>query len=211
MFQTTTKRNKVKSAVYFTLILFSLSLPACAQSKPSSTSPETDADLPVEHVSVSFATDFTDRRRLVGFVDNVFIGEVVSQDGVRQMDDSPSTFFTVRVVENLKGELSGKVTVRQEGGFDSGRETLVLVEELPLILVGDEYLFSTLSRGSVDYHTIAAKYGAVPLSSMEPGARDAVIADFADAKTNQIPYSPQDTASQFEVDRADSDDGAVED
>lgn len=203
MFYTTTKRNKTKLVhfVVFALIMFFLS--ACSQSQPSPIISASTSNPKVENVSVSFVTDFSDQRRLVGFVDNVFVGQVVSQDSVRRMNGMPNTFFTVKILENLKGDLSGEISVRQEGGIDNTTqtETLVLVENMPLILVGQEYLFASISRGGVDYHTIAPKYGAIPL--MEQSAKETLITEFTESIANQIPYSPQDTARLFDKQSSD--------
>lgn len=64
-------------------------------------------------------TDFGDRRRLVGFVDHVFVGRAVGMVGrrhfespdVRKPDDPGEPLTAVDVIENIKGSLPRRVTV----------------------------------------------------------------------------------------------------
>jgi len=59
----------------------------------------------------------TDNSKLVGFADNVFIGKVIAQTG-NETDDFPQTQFSVKVLENIKGNLDGTVTVNQIGSYE---------------------------------------------------------------------------------------------
>src|SRR3712207_1408551 len=76
----------------------------------------------VVNVEVDYAFEPTDERQLVGFATNVFVGRVAGKVGAEGAPLSgpgdqvmPRTQFAVAVLENIKGDLTGKVTVSQTG------------------------------------------------------------------------------------------------
>ncbi len=63
--------------------------------------------------------DFSDDKILVGAAHNVFVGKVEKITGNEKLDEyTPQTQFDVKVLENIKGNLNGDVTVCQVGGYD---------------------------------------------------------------------------------------------
>jgi hypothetical protein len=125
------------------------------------------AEPPITRVE-TFDVDLTDDRRLVGFADDVFVGRVVGTAGGTSGEGPgevlPETQFTVQVLKAIKGTLSGRVVVNQQGGFTSAREK-VLIEGDELLVGGQTYLFATRSYRERGWHTLVPVRGDVRVTS----------------------------------------------
>ncbi len=148
------------------------------------------------------AFDVSDKRKLVGFADNVFVGRVLEQVGTSSIPTSdpgpgvPRTQYSVKVLENIEGNLSGTVTVSQEGGYityvpDSGPKEGQRVRELvtfgedPMLEPGQTYLFVTRYDERRDYYQITTpKFGDISINSEQE--RRALVEAFEEAAANQI-------------------------
>lgn len=140
-----------------------------------------------------YATDVSDPRQLVGITENVFIGRVVSFNETHYPDGIPESLFTVEVLENIKGELKGEVTVNQQGGTwpatdDGTAGDLHLVNEDALLVPGQTYLFATLPDAEGRWHTLVPVYGDIAIK--DDAHRAEVTAVYQDAVQNQIIYDP---------------------
>lgn len=163
--------------------------------KPSETGPAEGPDTEVIHMEVSYGFDVKDEEKLVGFAENVFTGRVIEQVGSEEMEDPgsgaedsgiPQTQFAVQPLENIKGDLTGTVTVNQQGGNlkQNGDEKKVLIEGDPLLEPGEEYLFVTRYEDNEGWHTIAAQpFGKVRVE--DKGERKEVKEEFQQAKKKQ--------------------------
>jgi hypothetical protein len=141
---------------------------------------------------VVFITDFADTRRLVGAVDNVFVGRVVAQGETSARNGHvPETLFTVEVLHNIKGTLARTVILSQEGGritdAASGASELHLVENDPLLIRGNTYLFATKSGGNGKWHKPVPGFGDILIKSDQQ--RAALVAQFEQATRAQIPFT----------------------
>ena len=154
-------------------------------------------------ISAAYMFDLTDKRQLVGWADDVFVGRVIEQSssgfvpsaGEKLMaSQMPYTLFRVEVLESLKGSLSGVVELRQDG------DATTLLESDPQLKAGEVCLFVT--HGS--YDPKATQTGDQPAPGRprvingfgdvrvpEATARGAVVAEFRDAVENQIPFGQQ--------------------
>lgn len=120
-------------------------------------------------------------------------GQVVSS--------SVSTQFSVEVLENIKGELAGTVTVNQTGGVaeytasedfpekgvKKGQrvQELQLAEEDPLLEPGQEVLFVTGFDREKDRHEIVAnRFGDLRIKDKQDRAEK--VKKFKDAKNNAV-------------------------
>ncbi|MGA8311275.1 MAG: hypothetical protein WB755_14670 [Terriglobales bacterium] len=101
--------------------------------------------LPIKRTmgSVTYIENFADDRELLGASHNIFVGRVIRQTGTKARGYiGPETQFEVEVVYNIKGNLQGKVTVNQEGGYING--ILYTGEDSAgLLEPGTTYLLST--------------------------------------------------------------------
>ena len=123
-------------------------------------------------------TDFSDRRRLVGFVENVFVGRVVARTGtrydipadVRKPDDPGEPVYTVEVRRSIKGLLPDTVTL---GPFD--------------LEPGQEYLFATNPSPEKSGQIVVSGYGAVRIR--DASHRTKLIEEFGRAYKEEITYT----------------------
>jgi hypothetical protein len=128
--------------------------------------------------------DFQNDKALMGASHNVFVGRVVKQVGTKTRVEVPETQFSVEVVSNIKGNLTGTVVVDQFGGYKNGVLYVVDGESAHevdgttagavgsttgLLEIGKTYLFAT--RYSVDekWYTLIS----------DPAAKKMLSSDFA--------------------------------
>jgi len=131
----------------------------------------------INYINADFAFNVSDDRELVGFADNVFIGKVIAQTGDKPNTPpaeagnvsgfSPQTQFSVEVLENIKGNLNGIITVSQYGGYEEkgGVNELHLIEGDKLLEPGKTHLFATRFNDIDGWHTIVIpNYGDLPIT-----------------------------------------------
>lgn len=129
-------------------------------------------------IETSFAFDVTNLRYLMGYADNVFVGEVQSVVGKQDAH----TQYEVQVQDSLKGQLEGDVVVSQLGTATDG-ETQV-TEDQPLLRVGQTYLLVTSWDANNNWQTlIAGPKASVPINDQK-GA-DSVKKRYRDAIERQ--------------------------
>lgn len=93
----------------------------------------------------------------------------------------PSTAFAVEVEENIKGSLSGTVTVVQAGGCDPRYGRVALVNDDPLLKPGEEAVFTTSKDSTGEsYSLVAYKRSHATFETEEQEAR--IVARFREAK-----------------------------
>ena len=181
------------------LVLFTmLGSASCSASLEASMSenPQQTAEAivaPSANFTPDYVTDVQDQRRLAGLADAIFVGEVLEQIGTKSITEGiPETQFRVQVVESLKGDLSGQVTVNQ-----------AMIDGDTPIAPGTSYIFSTLSLPSENWHTIVPNVGRIDLSpddahKVENGAQSRSantdepesVRNMKDSIANEIPFTP---------------------
>lgn len=145
-------------------------------------------------VDPSYGFEVADKKRLVGHGTHVFVGRVIEQVGTVGLPTSgpnhamPQTQFKVEVLENIKGQLTGTVTVNQLGGYRE--ETLVLIANDPLLEPGQTYLFVTGPRREKGWYSITAE-GHSDIRITDEAHRAALVREFAEAHKQEIPYDPK--------------------
>jgi hypothetical protein len=165
---------------------------AVAFTMPQPTDPHTTAS----YSEAMYVTDVSDPQRLAGLAHNVFVGRVEGFQGTHYPDELPESLFTVEVIDNLKGELRGQVTVNQLGGVCQGVEnknvedTLHLVNNDPLLVEGQLYLFATLPDKAGRWHTAIPVFGDVLIPNAAEQAK--LTATYRTAVENQIQYDLAD-------------------
>lgn len=108
-----------------------------------------------------YIADFSDDQILVGASHNVFVGVVKEELGTQELGVGPETQFEVEVIENIKEELNGTVTVNQLGGYENG--VLYTVEgdyhshdgsQEYLLQPGSVYVFATRYNKKQNWYTL---------------------------------------------------------
>ena len=147
----------------------------------------------------SSITDLSNDRKLVGVANDVFFGQVSQNNGQDNEMGLPQTQFSVLVLETLKGDVSGTVTVNQQGGSRPDGGAFRMKGDPNLLEPGKSYLFVTRTYTKKGWETLVPSYGNLLLDVPDRASREEVLnsADanrlrerFQDAIKNEIPYDP---------------------
>ena len=142
-----------------------------------------DPDAPPDEIQVDTPLAFADETKLVAVSDNVFVGRVimrVEDAPLAEKQPLPTTSFSVKVQENIKGSLSGTVTVVQAGGCDPKYGRVALINDDPLLKTSEEAVFSTSKDSAGEsYSLVAHKRSHAMFRTEEQEAR--VVARFREA------------------------------
>jgi|GEM_PF-756571 len=135
-------------------------------------------------ISPIYVADFSNDDVLVGASHNIFVGEVIRQIGTVDIGAGPESQFEVKVLENIKGNLKGNITIDQIGGYKNGVLYTVENEDSKsganskyLLQSGSVYVFATRYNKEQNWYTLNSFPTASKLLS-----NNASISD-ADAKT----------------------------
>lgn len=136
-----------------------------------------------------YAADFSDDKVLVGASHNIFVGKVVRQIGTKDLGIGPETQFEVDVIDNIKGDLKGTVTVDEQGGYENG--TLYVVDDDTastakdgsgyLLQTGSTYLLATRYNSNQDWYTLNSYPTASKLLSSDANVPDASLVALAES------------------------------
>jgi len=97
----------------------------------------------------------------------------------------PVSIFEVEVMENIKGEVAGVVTVMQDGGYNIQGE-LVLVDGVPLLTEGADYVLATHDGTLGVYHLVAPRFDHDEVTASSEGVD--IIQEWRDAYVDMIPF-----------------------
>ncbi len=131
-------------------------------------------------------------KQLVRRADNIFVGRVIEKAEERSPAESggplPETAFAVKVERNVKGSLSGTVTVVQAGGCDPKYGEVVLINEDPLLKPGERAIFSTgeYSSPADTHYIVGSKYGDMRVETR--AQEKSIIARLRDDRKEFVPY-----------------------
>ena len=156
-------------------------------------------------VEGSWVTDFSDRRKLVGYADAVFVGRVIER--TEEVADLrwPSTRFRVQVLEVIKStrrldpskpdsepsrqvSLPSSIIVDQYGGYTrdlNGKLVKVVFDGQELLEPGGTYVLAT------SYDADRGWYHVLPMGAVaadDAAARDRAVDSFRQAVAEQVPY-----------------------
>lgn len=121
----------------------------------------------------SYVADFSDDRKVLGFSHNTFVARVVKLIEHTDVQGVPVTLFEVEVIQNIKGNLKGVVTILQELGYiedEKGNKKLsIYTDSSKFMEVGEIYLLATRYGELVDgrqiYAVLSHQNGSKLLSS----------------------------------------------
>ena len=104
----------------------------------------------------------------------------------------------MRVLETLKGSLSGEITVNQSAEFHGGASQAELMGEPALLEDGSSYLLVTRTTEDRRWHTVASPYGRLRVRDVPEDAPAEVVLNsphanelrerFGRAVENEIPF-----------------------
>jgi hypothetical protein len=140
-----------------------------------------------------YELDPTDDRALAAYATDIFIGRVRGQTGATGAPTSapgqelPQTQFAVEVLQRVKGQAAGVVTVNQVGGLDQQARQLLLLEGDALLHPGASELFLAVFVPEREWYQIVAA-GHGHLSADDPERRKMLIDRFAQATDEPIDF-----------------------
>ncbi|MBR5348289.1 MAG: hypothetical protein IK125_03560 [Lachnospiraceae bacterium] len=135
--------------------------------------------------------DIKNITQVVDFSDNVFVG-VVEKYIRTNVEDFPETVYSVRVIENLRGELEkdSKVEVTKVGGLNKSNRRYVVFSDDILPSVGATYIFCARSeedeKGKVQLRC-ALPNMTIRLSGKEGYGNDPSYLEYKQACLDVIP------------------------
>lgn len=138
----------------------------------------------------SFAFDVSNKRKLAGFAEQVFVGRVIEKIGEEGKATTnpgtviPQTQFRVEVLEVIEGTISDEVVVNQQGGYDPEDNSVLLMENDPLLQRGATYLFLTRTDPEKQWLAVVAP-GYADIRMTSPEQRERVVSEFRVAVANQ--------------------------
>jgi len=125
--------------------------------------------LPSVGTFLSYPADFSNNQNLIGGASNVFVAKVIAQTGNKETSVGPRTQYSVEIIQNIKGDLSGIVTLDQLGGYKNGQ--LVTVEDATLegylLQPGATYLLATRYNEQENWYTLNPHPNASKLLSSD--------------------------------------------
>jgi hypothetical protein len=123
----------------------------------------------VVNESYQWEGDFSDKRKLSGAANNIFIGEIVEQVGNEQVEGKPYTLYSVRITQNIKGGFLDDIVVAQLGGYykDAGKLYHLQIENESFLKQGKMYLFATTPHSEKEWQQMIPKYGSTLINNEE--------------------------------------------
>jgi hypothetical protein len=140
-----------------------------------------ESSVAIAHADYAF--DPSDDRALAAYATDVFVGRVLKQVSATGAPTSapgqemPQTQYAVEVVETIKGDAAGVVTVNQVGGVDAqSQQPMALAGDAPLA-PGSSDLFLVVHVPERGWYQIAAG-GYGHLAADDPAQRETLVARF---------------------------------
>lgn len=139
------------------------------------------------YIAAEFEEAVFSTEGIVKIADDIYIGTVLSAGETfsRYGHGDVWTPFAVAVEQRLLGNVEGTITVVQHGGFDPKRNIFVIVEEDPLLEVGETYMLASRTGRNKNrpewegQHVVQAVKGHVRIQN--EAHRQQLIQEYAEA------------------------------
>lgn len=153
--------------------------------------------LPLERtIQARYIDGLENDQVFVGVMHNIFVAKIVKKAGQTMAVDAPiMTQFEVEVISNIKGSLSGRLIISQEGGYENG--VLVTMEGQKLLQIGSTYILSARTDGQGTYLVTSYPRGHILLTAdaalrgdqlQQLAATNKDVAALEAAYRHEIPY-----------------------
>lgn len=140
----------MKNKKYFSILVMVLVLTSCSTS--NSTTNLKNEELPIYYNEARFVVDTSKPEEIIGWSDYVFLAKVNEEvrteyTGVRKRENgettgSPSTIYSITVIDNLKGKIKKNTPVefKKDGGINMDGKSISLLEGDELLKEGKYYI-----------------------------------------------------------------------
>jgi len=117
----------------------------------------------IQVIDPEYATDFSDDRVLMGASHAVFVGKVIAQTNNKQRGIGPETQYQVEIIDDIKGDLQGIITVDQLGGYEGDTLYVVKNDNINsslnqgggyLLQPGSTYILATRYNSQENWYTL---------------------------------------------------------
>lgn len=140
-----------------------------------------------------YPADISNNSILLGASHNVFIGKVLSQSGNKETGIGPRTQYQMQVIDNIKGNLKGVVTIDMLGGYDKNGN-ISFVEDSAKTLddiflkPGSTYVLATRYNKDENWYTVIAHPNAKKILSDDKNLSDEylILISHDDIKFRQL-------------------------
>lgn len=99
----------------------------------------------IEYAHVSLNIDETNMNVYAGAADYIFIGEVTEVDNTKLSKNLEHSTYSIKVIEDLKGELESNIKVSKFGGYKKDGTLLLYqsdkIRDTGLPIKGEKYVF----------------------------------------------------------------------
>lgn len=150
---------------------------------------------PHQNVDADYAVPPGTPAQTAAWADDVYVGTVVKDRGVKYRDGEPFTVFRVKVLKTLKGQVAGNIKVAQEGGKDPVRRIDIEIGNTPLLEVGKTYVLATRVSSS-GWHTSPSGNEPVPVQAVSDPSVAKWIKAVASPQKQKNVYSSEVQKSQ---------------
>jgi len=162
------------------------------------TSAKNNENLPITKICASYAINVNNLEELIGDADYVFVGEALKNDGVEYKKPvvvetelgskeykSPYTNYSLKVVENIKGNLVSNIEISKVGGTSSDKKTIFVYEGDVLPVEGKTYIFSAYGQPDGTLLVSGANSNQ-ELNLQTKISRESLYSKYKEALENQI-------------------------
>lgn len=179
------KKNKIVLLGFVTLLLL-----CCCTKKEDVKEPE------VSVVCGSYTIDVNSYAELAGDADYVTVGEVIEELGTEYEMSTPYTNYSVKVKENLKGELTKDepIIIIKDGGITEDKKCIIQYESDELPVVGKTYVFyiyaqpdgSNLVSGPNSSILVSEDADTLTRAAQDKGDGGSVLEQIKEGVENQV-------------------------
>lgn len=157
------------------VLLLLLCLTGCSAKKIDVGAVVGTSQMVTQTVNVSLINDYSDVNVLVSATSYVFVGRVEEYLKTSSSDSGSSTYYGVRVLQNIKGELitDRNITLRKCGGLLKNSDVFMVYSGDILPKVGGTYIFSTYVNAPEDDFI----YCSGPFTTLEIDESDYLSSD----------------------------------
>jgi len=161
-------------------------------------------DLPIRYCIANYFFNPYVYEELVGYADYVFVGEVKSLKdntlGFLPTDEHNTgnmrfsevySYYTVEVIENIKGSLVSEVEIKKVGGVAPSGEYIYMISGDILPKVGEKYIFSALAEEKGGLF-LSYENSNIPYSDSEYNK-------IMEAYENQVEFGRKHPVSKYDI------------
>lgn len=142
---------------------------------------------PVTYVNPMYLYDTSSREKAVGVSDYVFVAKVNDITDTKYVDGTPYTIYSISIVYDIKGGISGKRDLVQYGGLSKDGKSYVFLENGAFLNTNAYYiLMPSLSDDGDLEVSDPNRIIKLPDTRLDSADNQSIIADYEKAYRNEV-------------------------